>query len=162
MGVHAIAQVVPFPVKPPTLGAAANALVPAPNFEELDRQARGGITRRAIDDSERAGTRLHRRRGELGEAIERRRGNDSRQPANDRLDRDRAGAGEFGLHIAADPYPERVQHSSPFIAQVIGQTVGHASSATGEIRNEGITAYDGAVARTESYFGAYDPVEFRV
>lgn len=161
MGVHAISQVLPFPpVKPASAGFAANALVPTPSYEELDRQARGGVIQRTIEDSERPGARLRRRREDLREVFERRR-SDSRRPANDRLERGgRTAPGEFGLHIAADPYPERVQHSTPFVAQVIGQTVAHAGAFAETDLNAGVAAYDGAAARTESYFGAHAPVEF--
>lgn len=167
MGVHAIAQVLPFPpVKPPSPGAAANALVLAPSYEELERDARGGISQRAIENSGPPGARLRRRREDLREVTERR-SSESRRPANDRSERrGRTAPGEFGLHIAADPYPERVQHSTPFIAQVIGQAVGQAVARAGMSSeadvNAGVAAYDGAAARTESYFGAHDPVEFRV
>ena len=161
MGVHAIAQVLPFPqVKPPSPGLASNALVLAPSYEELDRQARGGVTLRAIETSERTGARLRRRREDLREVSERRR-SEPRRPANDRSERrGRTAPGEFGLHIAA--YPERVQHSTPFVAQVIGQAVARPGALPEADLNAGVAAYDGAAARTESYFGAHAPVEFRV
>ena len=163
MGVHAVAQVLQFPpVKPPSVGFVANALVPTPSYEELDRQARGGVIQRTIEDSGRPGARLRRRREDLREVTERRR-TDSRRPANDRSDRGgRSAPGEFGLHIAADPYPERVQHSTPFVAQVIGQAIVHTGASAEADLNAGVAAYDGAAARTESYFGAHAPVEFRV
>ena len=159
MGVHAISQVLPFPqVKPPSPGLAANALVHAPSYEELDRQARGGVTLRAIETSERPGARLRRRREDLREVSERRR-SESRRPANDRPERRSRTAGEFGMHIAADPYPERVQHSTPFVAQVIGQAIAPAGALAEADLNAGVTAYDGAAARNQSYFGAFAPVE---
>ncbi|MCH8110913.1 MAG: hypothetical protein IH905_02990 [Proteobacteria bacterium] len=163
MGVHAISQVLPFPqVKPPTPGLAANVLVLASSNEELAREARGGVTLRAIETSERTGARLRRRREDLREVSERRR-SEPRRPANDRSEgRGRTAPVEFGLHIAADPYPERVQHSTPFVAQVIGQAVARAGALPEADLNAGVAAYDGAAARTESYFGAHAPVEFRV
>lgn len=163
MGVHAIAQVLPFPqVKPPTPGLASNALVLVPSYEELERDARGGVSQRAIENSERPGPRLRRRREDLREVSERRRP-DSRRPAAGQPERrSRTAPGEFGLHIAADPYPERVQHSTPFVAQVIGQAVARPGALPEADLNAGVAAYDGAAARTESYFGAHAPVEFRV
>lgn len=162
MGVHAISQVLPFPpVKPPLPGLAANAFVPAPSYEQLEREARGRVTLRAIEDSGRPGARLRRRREDLREVTERRR-SEARRPANDRPERrGRTVPGEFGLHIAA-AYPERVQHSTPFVAQVIGQTTARAGPLSESDLNAGVAAYDGAAARTESYFGAHAPVEFRV
>ena len=163
MGVHAIAQVLPFPpVKPPSPGLAANALVLASSYEELERDARGGVTQRAIENSGRPGARLRRRREDLREVTERRR-SESRRSANDRPERrGRTAPGEFGLHIAADPYPERVQHSTPFVAQVIGQTIAPGGALAEADLSAGVAAYDGAAARTESYFGAHAPVEFHV
>jgi len=167
MGVHAISQVLPFPqVKPPTPGLAANVLVLASSYEELAREARGGVTLRAVENSERPGARLRRRREDLREVTERRR-SEARRPANDGLERrKRTAPGEFGLHISADPYPERVQHSTPFVAQVIGQAIGQTIAGAGALAeadlSAGVAAYDGAAARTESYFGAHAPVEFRV
>lgn len=163
MGVHVISQVLPFPqVKPPTPGLAANVLVLASSNEELAREARGGVTLRAIENSERSGARLRRRREDLREVTERRR-SEARRPANDGLERrSRTAPGEFGLHIAADPYPERVQHSTPFVAQVIGQTIAGTGALAEADLTAGVAAYDGAAARTESYFGAHAPVEFRV
>ncbi len=162
MGVHAISQVLPFPpVKPASAGFAANALVPTPSYEELDRQARGGVIQRTIEDSERPGARLRRRREDLRDVFDRPRPADSRRPANDRLERGgRTAPGEFGLHIAADPYPERVQHSTPFVAQLIGQSAAQADISAEATLNAGVAAYEGAAARTESYFGAHAPVEF--
>lgn len=164
MGVHAIAQVLLFPsAKPPSAGFAANALVPTPSYEELDRQARGGVIQRSIEDSERPGARLQRRREDLLDLFERRRSGESGGPANDKFQSARrSGSGEFGLHIAADPHPERVQHSTPFVAQLIGQSAAQAGISAGAALNAGVAAYDGAAARAETYFGAHAPVEFHV
>ncbi len=162
MGVHAIAQVLLFPsAKPPSAGLAANALVPTPSYEELDRRARGGVIDRTIEDSERPGARLRRRREDLLDLFERRRPSELGGPANDKFQSARrSGSGEFGLHVAADPYPERVQHSTPFVAQLIGQSAAQAGISAEATLNAGVAAYDGAAARTESYFGAHAPVEF--
>lgn len=163
MGAHAISQVIPFPpVKPSIAGLATNVLALAPSYDELEREARGRVTQRAIEDSGPSGARLRRRSDDIRDAFERRHP-DSRRPANDSSEGSgRTTTGEFGLHIAANPYPERVQHSTPFVAQVIGQTVADAGSFTETNLHAGVTAYDGAAARTESYFGAHAPVEFNV
>lgn len=166
MGVLAISQVLPFPpVKPPSTGITTNALVLAPSFEEFEREQRGSVTLRAIESSQRTGARLRRRREDIRDVSDHR--PETRRPANPRTER-RADtpSGEFGLHIAAAPYPERVQHSTPFVAQVIGQATGQAIGQAGALAeaelNAGVAAYDGAAARTESYFGAHAPVEFHV
>ncbi len=159
MGVHTISHVIPFlPVK---LSAAtpANALVPTVSFEELDRQARGGISQRSIEESQHPGPRLRRRSSDfIDEGRDRRRRVGPRGAANDRPEGPRRrGTGEFGIHLAASPFPERVQHSSPFVAQLIGQQFGDGEES-GAL-DEGLAAYDGAVALSQSFFGAYAPVE---
>jgi hypothetical protein len=72
-------------------------------------------------------------------------------PANARLRRRaRRGKGEFGLHLAVDPFPERVRHSCGFITQRIAQQFSDGGDAANS--DDGIAAYDETAARTEGFF----------
>lgn len=159
MGVEVLSQVIPFPTAKPPAPPPGNALVPALSYEELDRQARGGVTLRSIEQSDHTRARLRRRRSDLiDEGREQRKRVDARDAAKGRAEgARRQGTGEFGLHLAANPYPERVQHSSPFVAQLIGQQF--SGDAEPGALDDGLAAYDGAAGLSQTILGAYPPLE---
>ena len=67
---------------------------------------------------------------------------------------------ETGLHLRMGETPERVRHSTAFIAQVIGQQ--EDSFVIGGISGEqsiGAAAYDTAWSRRETLFHRIEPVE---
>ena len=159
MGIEVLPQVIPFPTAKPPAPPPGNALVPTVSYEELDRQARGGATLRGIEQSDHTRARLRRRSSDLiDEGRDQRKRVDSRDAANDApKGARRQGRGEFGLHLATNPYPERVQHSSPFVAQLIGQQFS-GDSEPGALDN-GLAAYDGAAGLSQTILGAYPPLE---
>lgn len=67
---------------------------------------------------------------------------------------------ETGLHLRMGEAPERVRHSTAFLAQIIGQqqeetVIGGASRD----QADGTAAYDHAWARRETLFHRIEPVE---
>ena len=125
-------------------------------FDELDRQARGAITHRSIEDSNPANARLRRRAQDIASAF-------TRRPTDEPTVRDerrpRRGKGEFGLHLAVDPFPERVLHSSGFIAQLIAQQFSTDEDAPGS-GEDAVAAYVATAGRAESlFFGTIVPAE---
>ena len=145
MTLETIAQGVP-PLPPPM--AAEQPIVLVSRFDELDRQFWGSATHRSIEDPNPANTRLRRRARDMESAFERRR------PADERLvrqePRPRRGKGEFGFHLAVDPFSERVRHSSGFITQLIAQQFSNGGDAANS--DDGVAAYDETAARAEGFF----------
>ncbi len=153
MTLAAIAQGVP-PLPPPM--AAEQPLVLVSRFDELDRQARGAVTHRSIEDLNPSNPRLRRRAMEMASAFERRRPAD--EPAVREERRPRRGKGEFGLHLAVDAFPERVRHSSSFITQLIAQQFSADEDDTDS--GNGVAAYDATAGRADGfYFGTVVPEE---
>lgn len=66
---------------------------------------------------------------------------------------------ETGLHLHMGEAPERVRHSTAFIAQVIGQQQDGIVLGAAREPASGTAAYDSAWARRETLFHRIEPVE---
>lgn len=141
---------------PPSQTQAGPMLAAGISFDTLDRQARGAIHFRSLGEPEPIEPRL-RRRGSAGRGTA-----DLDNPANDRRDggTGRSRRREFGLHFGINPFPEWVLHSSAFVAQLIAQQFSPGAGLPQLSSEEGASAYGLATARTESFFGQFQPVEF--
>ncbi len=62
-----------------------------------------------------------------------------------------------GLHLKLNTAPEFVRHSTPFVAQAIGQERG-TINVTPRGANSGTAAYDAGVARVDSFFSLIEPI----
>lgn len=62
-----------------------------------------------------------------------------------------------GLHLKLNTTPEFVRHSTPFVAQAIGQERGTISITPRGV-NTGAAAYDAGVARVDSFFSVIEPI----
>jgi hypothetical protein len=62
-----------------------------------------------------------------------------------------------GLHLKLNTAPEFVRHSTPFVAQAIGQERG-TINVTPRGANSGTAAYDAGVARVDSFFSVIEPI----
>ena len=116
----------------------------------------GAGTGSASTPSSPANSRLRGRANDLTKAFERRRPEDERKLREER--QPRCDRGEFGLHLAIDEFPERVRHSSGFMAQLIAQQFSVGSDRADF--EDGTAAYDAATERGDSiFFGAIVPQE---
>jgi hypothetical protein len=132
------------PLPPPLL--AEQPIMLALRFDELDRDARGAVTHRSIEDTSPANSRLRGRANDLTKAFERRRPEDERKLREDR--QPRRDRGEFGLHLAIDEFPERVRHSSGFMAQLIAQQFSVGSDSADF--EDGAAAYNAVSERGDA------------
>ena len=66
-----------------------------------------------------------------------------------------------GLHLKVSSTPEFVVHSTPFVAQAIGQERGTISLVSRNL-NSGTAAYDVGIARVESLFSVIEPISVYV
>ena len=66
-----------------------------------------------------------------------------------------------GLHLKVSSAPEFVRHSTPFVAQAIGQEHGTINLVP-RILNSGTAAYDAGVARVDSFFSVIEPISVYV
>ncbi len=62
-----------------------------------------------------------------------------------------------GLHLKLPGAPELVRHSTPFVAQAIGQDRGAISQAPRRA-TAGTAAYDAVSARVDSFFSVIEPI----
>ncbi len=69
---------------------------------------------------------------------------------------DRATAA--GLHLKLPTTPEFVRHSTPFVAQAIGQDRGAIDQRSGGLSRVA-AAYEAGVARVDSFFSVIEPIE---
>lgn len=73
----------------------------------------------------------------------------------------RAGdrATNAGLHLKLPGLPEFVRHSTPFVAQAIGQDRGAIDQRASRSEQGATAAYAAGIARVNSFFSAVEPVE---
>lgn len=64
-----------------------------------------------------------------------------------------------GLHLKLAGHPEFVRHSTPFVAQAIGQERGVIEQVRQRGLGGGTAAYDAGIARVDSFFNAIEPIE---
>ena len=69
----------------------------------------------------------------------------------------RTGDAPAGLHLKLPGAPEFVRHSTPFVAQAIGQDRGTISQAPRRA-TAGTAAYDAVTARVDSFFSVIEPI----
>jgi hypothetical protein len=62
-----------------------------------------------------------------------------------------------GLHLKVSAAPESVRHSTPFVAQAIGQERGTINVTPRNV-SSGTAAYDAGVARVDSFFSVIEPI----
>ncbi|MSO65173.1 MAG: hypothetical protein EXQ85_05145 [Alphaproteobacteria bacterium] len=145
MGVQAVTQVLP-PFRAGDRAGFAGAA--------FDTFQAGGFDERVYGPS---ATRRSAGANERGYQAERR-------PIEDQPRQAHTGAGRrstdrrdyFGLHLAVDPYPERVRHSSPFVTQLLDQI--HRNIGQPARDRFEFAAYDASNARAESIYGTIESV----
>lgn len=83
------------------------------------------------------------------------------QPAQSRTGRRATDqAATAGLHLKLPGLPEFVRHSTPFVAQAIGQEHGVIDQTSARRAETGAAAaYDAGVARVDSFFSVVEPIE---
>ena len=149
MAIEAVVQFLPAP--PPSQTSTTHA--PGVSFEAADRQSKGAVHRRPIEQNDSVNPRYRRRALDTRTELKQ---EDSATDHND--NRDTSSRGEFGFHLGINAFPERVLHSSAFIAQLIGQQFAPSKDVATTDSGSGATAYGAAVERVESYFGAFEPI----
>ena len=65
------------------------------------------------------------------------------------------------IHLKVSSTPEFVIHSTPFVAQAIGQERGTINLVPRSL-NSGTAAYDVGIARVESFFSVIEPISVYV
>jgi hypothetical protein len=126
--------------------------------ENYDRRAN---FRRAADTFQTEPSRRTDQRAPTQKARRRAADNEASQTNTGHSRRTTDAGTPVGLHLKVSSAPEFVRHSTPFVAQAIGQERGTINVVPRNL-NLGTAAYDAGIARVDSFFSVIEPISVYV